>query len=95
MTPDAVRGGLPFTLPERPAVTRIRRVDPLALRAPKGPRTQPMRGFEATYADIVDYIVRITEEIWVDPGDRGGSTTPTTTPARSTPSTASRDRWRR
>ena len=57
---------LPFRLPERPPVTRIRRVDPLALRAPKGPRTQPMRGFEETYTDIVDYIVRITEEIWVD-----------------------------
>ena len=25
-----------------------------------------MAGFEATYVDIVDYIVRITEEIWVD-----------------------------
>lgn len=57
---------LSFTLPERPPVTRIRRVDPLALRAPKGPRTQPMRGFEEAYSDIVDYIVRITEEIWVD-----------------------------
>ena len=57
---------LPFTLLERPPVTRIRRVDPLALRAAKGPRTQAMRGFEETYSDIVDYIVRITEEIWVD-----------------------------
>lgn len=29
-------------------------------------RRQPMRGFEATYTDIVDYIVRITERIWND-----------------------------
>ncbi len=60
--------GLPFALPDRPRVTRIREADTAWLRAPKGERTQPMRGFEPTYSDIVDYIVRITEEIWPDRG---------------------------
>lgn len=59
-------GGLPFTLPTRPRITRIRRVPPLALRAPKPARLQPMAGFDEGYADIVDFIVRITEEIWTD-----------------------------
>ena len=31
---------------------------------PKGERQQSMRGFEDTYVDIVDYIVRITHKIW-------------------------------
>ncbi|MGH6787660.1 MAG: ester cyclase [Novosphingobium sp.] len=29
-------------------------------------RTQPMAGFDPQYGDIVDYVVRITEEIWRD-----------------------------
>ena len=29
----------------------------------RGPRRQSMRGFEDTYVDIVDYIVRITHRI--------------------------------
>lgn len=32
----------------------------------RGERRQPMRGFEDTYVDIVDYIVRITHRIWED-----------------------------
>ena len=31
---------------------------------PKGQRRHPMRGFEETYSDIIDYIVRITHRIW-------------------------------
>ncbi|MCA9903847.1 MAG: hypothetical protein KC547_08325 [Anaerolineae bacterium] len=31
---------------------------------PKGERTQPMKGFEEQYTDIIDYIVRITHRIW-------------------------------
>jgi predicted ester cyclase len=58
--------GLPFALPERPAVTRIRQVDPASLRSQSGTRTQPMAGFEPRFVDIVDYIVRITDEIWMD-----------------------------
>ena len=30
----------------------------------RGPRRQPMRGFEDTYVDIVDYILRDTHRIW-------------------------------
>lgn len=57
---------VPFTLPERPAVTRIRQVDKAMLLAPRGTRTMPMAGYEEKFVDIVDYIVRITEEIWTD-----------------------------
>lgn len=57
---------LPFTLPQRPAVTRIRQCDVAQLRSPPGPRSQPMRGFEEHFVDIVDYIVRITDEIWME-----------------------------
>ncbi len=31
---------------------------------PKAERTQPMKGFEEEYTDIIDYIVRITHRIW-------------------------------
>jgi len=33
-------------------------------------KRQSMRGFEATYGDIVDYSVRITHRIWEE-GDMG------------------------
>lgn len=54
----------PFPLPARPPVRRIRKVDASAPRAAE--RTQPMRGFDPRYTDIVDYIIEITEEIWSD-----------------------------
>lgn len=57
---------LPFTLPQRPAATRVRQVDRAALLAPAGGRTMPMAGFEDGFVDIVDYIVRVTEQIWTD-----------------------------
>jgi len=63
MNPDR---DLPFQLAARPRITRIRQVPALALRSAKPERLQPMAGFDAGYADIVDFIVRITEEIWVD-----------------------------
>ena len=56
---------LPFVVPPRPPVTRIRKRDVGDLLSPGGPRTQPMRGFEDQFVDIVDYIVRITDEIWM------------------------------
>ena len=56
----------PFTLPERPPVTVLRRQDPRAPRRPAGQRTQSLRGYEDRFTDIVDYIVRITDEIWLD-----------------------------
>jgi predicted ester cyclase len=34
--------------------------------AERGERRQSMRGFEDTYVDIVDYIIRITHRIWED-----------------------------
>ena len=57
---------LPFNLPERPPVTQVRQRDMADLL--KGPpaRTQQMAGYDSQYGDIVDYIVRITEEIWRD-----------------------------
>ncbi len=58
--------GLPFTLPDRPVVTKVRRRDTADMLEPPGERTQPMAGFEDRFSDIVDYIVRITDEIWMD-----------------------------
>ncbi len=34
------------------------------LHQPGSERAQPMRGFDETYVDIIDYIVRITHRIW-------------------------------
>ena len=55
-----------FQLPRRPKVTLLRQQDVRSLRQPPGERTQPMRGFEDRFPDIVDYVVRITDEIWMD-----------------------------
>ncbi|MBL8580849.1 MAG: hypothetical protein JNL61_01310, partial [Rhizobiaceae bacterium] len=33
-------------------------------KAPEGLVSQPMRGFDPTYVNIIDYIVRITHRIW-------------------------------
>lgn len=57
---------LPFTLPKRPPVTRLRHVDPRTLLHPPGKRTQSLHGFDDEFVDIVDYIYRITHRIWVD-----------------------------
>ncbi len=57
----------PFELPTRPAVTLLRQQDARAMRAlAETQRTQPLGGFEDRFVDIVDYIVRITDEIWMD-----------------------------
>jgi predicted ester cyclase len=32
----------------------------------QGERVQPMRGYEETYVDIIDWIIRITDRIWED-----------------------------
>ena len=57
---------LPFVLPERPPVTQVRGREMADLLRGPPARTQPLAGFDARYGDIVDYIVRITEEIWRD-----------------------------
>ncbi len=56
---------LPFLVPPRPPVTQIRKRDAIELLVPGEKRTQPMAGFEDQFTDIVDYIVRITDEIWM------------------------------
>ncbi len=60
------RNALPFALPERPPVTRLRHVDARGLLHPPGSRTQGLNGFDDEFVDIVDYIYRITHRIWVD-----------------------------
>ncbi|ESZ87949.1 MAG: hypothetical protein Q27BB25_06560 [Blastomonas sp. CACIA14H2] len=58
---------LPFDLPARPPVTLLRHQDARALRqAPVAELGQLLPGFEPRFTDIVDYIVRITDEIWMD-----------------------------
>lgn len=52
---------LPFDLPARPAVRQIRDDN-----GGSATTRQPMAGFEDRFTDIVDYIVRITDEIWQD-----------------------------
>jgi hypothetical protein len=48
-------------------VTLLRQQDVRLLRQhPAAERTQKLRGFEDRFTDIVDYIVRITDEIWMD-----------------------------
>jgi len=62
-----LRPELPFRLAQRAPVTRIRQRDVRELRnESEGNRTQEMAGFEPRFTDIVDYIVRITDEIWMD-----------------------------
>jgi predicted ester cyclase len=36
----------------------------LLVSSNQGERRQPMRGFDETYVDIVDYIIRVTHRIW-------------------------------
>ena len=50
----------------RIAVPRGRGSDTARAARERGERVQSMRGFEDTYTDIVDYIVRITHRIWED-----------------------------
>ena len=52
---------LPFKLPARDSVRRIRKLG--VSEAQETHSRQPMAGFEARFTDIVDYIVRITDEI--------------------------------
>jgi predicted ester cyclase len=51
--------------PARAAVVKqVERHDYPDLAPANGKRTQPMRGFDEIYTDIVDYIVRCTHKIW-------------------------------
>ena len=57
---------LPFSLPDRPEVTKVRQRGEADQVIPQGSRNQPMRGYDEQYVDIVDYIVGITDEIWYE-----------------------------
>jgi predicted ester cyclase len=57
----SIPADLPFDLPARTAVRQVRG----SIRG-ISPARQPMAGFEDRFSDIVDYIVRITDEIWQD-----------------------------
>jgi predicted ester cyclase len=60
------RLGLPFELPKRTAVTVLR--NHKGRKAPSRPASAPaggIPGFDPCYTDIVDYIVRITDDIWL------------------------------
>ncbi len=50
--------------PKDEAIDLKRRGDASQLLSPGGERRQSLRGFEDTYTDIVDFIVRITHRIW-------------------------------
>jgi predicted ester cyclase len=64
--PGAPPAGPRFTpAPDHSISVRARRSRDLRA-ADQGERVQPMRGFEDTYVDIVDYIIRITDRIWED-----------------------------
>lgn len=56
----------PFSLPERPLVTRLRHRTEPEILATEGRARQSLDGFPDRYVDIVDYIVRITREIWIE-----------------------------
>ncbi len=56
-----VHSELPFTLPLRATTRQIRGDDNGVPTA-----RQAMAGFESRFSDIVDYIVQITDDIWID-----------------------------
>lgn len=62
---DLRRGSRPLLMPEDFAISLSAKggIDDLLLN-PGSRRHHSMRGFEDTYVDIVDYIVRITHRIW-------------------------------
>ena len=61
--------GLPFELPQRTAVTLLRSLKrKRAIPLPDGELPGGIPGFDPGYRDIVDYIVRITDDIWVRRG---------------------------
>ena len=75
--PSIINGGAPEGAPPgRPRVRFTPAPDhSISVRARRsrdiksddqGERVQPLRGFEDTYVDIVDYIIRITDRIWED-----------------------------
>ncbi len=69
--PPAVETAVvPTTRPraDEPEVLRLGSTDFAVLMAPPAGRTQALQGFDAGYADIVNYIVRCTHNIWEEMG---------------------------
>jgi hypothetical protein len=62
---NADRAALPFDLPGRPVVRKLRTG---GSSSSGGAGRQQLPGYDPVYSDIVDYIVRITDEIWRDRG---------------------------
>ena len=56
---------LPFELPPRPPVTRVRLAAKPGARPAARARLRHGAGAGRGYSDIVDYIVRITDDIWI------------------------------
>ncbi|MFN7143291.1 MAG: protein kinase domain-containing protein, partial [Myxococcota bacterium] len=54
----------PADPPQEDKVLQVERRDYIQLAPTDRPRAQSMRGFDAIYTDIVDYIVRCTHRIW-------------------------------
>lgn len=66
MADSEVEPRVPFRLDRRPGVTQVRhRSEPELLAATAG-TDRDLAGFPDDYADIVDFIVKITRRIWVD-----------------------------
>lgn len=59
-------GRFPFVLPTRPAVTQVRHAVEADLLSATARPDRDLEGFPDDYADIVDYIVKITRRIWID-----------------------------
>lgn len=58
--------GFPFRIDPRPAVTQVRHATETALLAAASRPDRDLAGFPDDYADIVDYVVKITRRIWID-----------------------------
>ncbi len=54
----------PTTSPTSPAITLHQKGDISRMLAAGGERFQSMNGFDEQFTDIVDYIIKITHEIW-------------------------------
>ena len=61
---DSARSVAMTSAPASEKVLQVERRDYVDLAPTDRPRSQSMRGFDAIYTDIVDYIVRCTHRIW-------------------------------
>jgi steroid delta-isomerase-like uncharacterized protein len=57
---------MPAAMPEKPRATQVRHRSVAELLAPKTRAQFPMQGFDPEFADIVDYIFKITHRIWAE-----------------------------